>query len=194
MATVYNALNLPKTVTGIATVSYVYDAAGNRLKKTTATETRWYIDGIEYITNSTTPIPAIDLLHTTEGVARRSGTTYNYEYFLTDHLGNTRIVFNKAGTVLQQTDYYPFGMEISRYLSGPKNKYLYNGIEKNDELGTYEAKFRELDPIVGRWWQIDHEQDFGSLTPENIQSISKNRVKGKYGRVKPAGPVTSECQ
>ncbi|ANH81958.1 hypothetical protein A8C56_14155 [Niabella ginsenosidivorans] len=121
-------------------------------------DVHWMLyDGIEYITNSTTPSPAIDLLHTAEGVARRSGTAYSYEYFLKDHLANTRIVFNKAGTIYQQTDYYPFGMEIGRYLSGPKNKYLYNGIEKNDELGTYEAQYRELDPITGRWWQIDPE-------------------------------------
>ncbi|ANH81961.1 hypothetical protein A8C56_14170 [Niabella ginsenosidivorans] len=167
---VYNALNLPKTVTGSATVSYVYDAAGNKLKKTTATETRWYMDGIEYITNSTTPSPSIDLLHTAEGVARRSGTAYNYEYFLKDHLGNTRLVFNKAGTVLQQTDYYPFGMSVARVANTP-NRYLYNGKEQQPELGgtdggQYDYGARFYDPVIGRFHAIDPlANDFTYYTP-----------------------------
>ncbi|SDD42895.1 RHS repeat-associated core domain-containing protein [Niabella drilacis] len=151
---VYNALNLPGTVTGAASVGYVYDAAGNKLKKITATETRWYMDGIEYIANSAAPSPVIDLLHTAEGVARRSGTTYNYEYFLKDHLGNTRVVFNKGGTVLQQTDYYPFGLDISRSQSTP-NKYLYNGKEKQEELSQYDYGARFYDPVIGRWHVVD---------------------------------------
>ncbi|ANH81494.1 hypothetical protein A8C56_11350 [Niabella ginsenosidivorans] len=155
----YNAINLPKAITGSATVSYVYDAAGNKLKKSTPTETRWYIDGIEYITNSTIPNPVIDLLHTQEGIARKNGALYNYEYFLKDHLGNTRIVFNKAGTVYQQTDYYPYGMSIMRAVY-PQNRYLYNGKEQQQELGgttkgQYDFGSRFYDPILGRWHVVD---------------------------------------
>ena len=155
----YNVLNLPKQVTGSGTVSYAYDAAGNKLKKTTAIETRWYIGGIEYYTNSTTPTPVIDLLHTATGVARRSGTAYIYEYFLIDHLGNTRIVHNKAGTVLQQTDYYPFGMSIARTGYLP-NKYMYNGKERQQEFGgsddgQYDYGARFYDPQIGRWHVSD---------------------------------------
>ncbi|MBO9592708.1 MAG: hypothetical protein J7599_07330 [Niabella sp.] len=151
----YNELNLPKQVTGNAVISYEYDAEGNKLKKQTNTETRYYIDDIEYIINSTNPLPIIDLLHTEEGIARNNSGNYTYEYFHSDHLGNTRLVFNSAGIVKQQTDYYPFGLEINRLTSGTKIRYLFNGIEKNDELNTYEAFFRQLDPVVGRWWMVD---------------------------------------
>jgi RHS repeat-associated protein len=39
----------------------------------------------------------------------------------------------------------------------PENKKKYNGIEKEDALGIeiYDAKLRELDPQIGRWWEID---------------------------------------
>jgi hypothetical protein len=31
-------------------------------------------------------------------------------YFITDHLGSTRAIVNAAGSILEQNDYYPFGM------------------------------------------------------------------------------------
>lgn len=45
----------------------------------------------------------------------------------------------------------------SKAAGGVENKKKYNGIElENDlELQTYDAFFRELDPQIGRWWQLD---------------------------------------
>ncbi len=39
----------------------------------------------------------------------------------------------------------------------PENKRKYNGIEFENALGIddYEAQLRNLDPQVGRWWEID---------------------------------------
>jgi RHS repeat-associated protein len=39
----------------------------------------------------------------------------------------------------------------------PENKYKYNGIEKENDLGLeiYDAQLRELDGQIGRWWEID---------------------------------------
>jgi RHS repeat-associated protein len=44
-----------------------------------------------------------------------------------------------------------------------ENRYKYNGIELNEDLGvnTYDAYFRELDYQTGRWWQIDPKVDAG---------------------------------
>jgi RHS repeat-associated protein len=72
-------------------------------------------------------------------------------------------VFHNRGPVLEETHYYPFGLEQAGISSKalafgtPENKYKYNGIEKeNDlEIGIYDAQLRELDGQVGRWWQID---------------------------------------
>jgi len=146
----YNELNLPKLVTGTpaGTVSYRYSADGSKLTQQTVSETRQYIDGIEYIGTT------IDLLHTEAGIARNNGGAYTYEFFLTDHLGNTRIVHNSAGTVLQQTDYMPFGLDIARSQSVP-NKYKYNGKEKLDELGQYDYGARYYDSVIGRWHVVD---------------------------------------
>jgi uncharacterized protein RhaS with RHS repeats len=36
-------------------------------------------------------------------------TSFKREYYLTDHLGNVRVVFDTDGQVLQEDSYYPFG-------------------------------------------------------------------------------------
>jgi RHS repeat-associated protein len=60
--------------------------------------------------------------------------------------------------------YYPFGLTMagisSNALKGinyPENRMKFNGIELNTDLdlNSYEAHYRNLDPQIGRWWQID---------------------------------------
>lgn len=152
----YNELDLPKQVDGASggTVTYTYDAAGTKLIKQSANETRYYAGGIEYYTNSTTPTPQIDIIHIGGGVIRNNGGTFSYEYFLADQLGNTRLVHNGVGGILQRQDYLPFGQEIGRQYY-EHNRYLYNGKEKQPELGQYDYGARFYDPVIGRWHVLD---------------------------------------
>ena len=93
-------------------VLYIYDATGVKLKKQVVsgadTPDRYYVGAFEYDDNK-----ELELIHTEEGVINVTGSTYDYEYFLKDHLGNTRVTFKPDGnslTLLQKVDYYPFGM------------------------------------------------------------------------------------
>lgn len=104
----YNEIGLPKLITdysNVTKVSYIYAADGTKLRKNSALGTRHYLDGVEYLGVGNGAV--IDFVHTTEGISRNSSGNYYHEYFLKDHLGNTRVVFNDAGVVLQQTDYMP---------------------------------------------------------------------------------------
>ncbi|MEZ4850104.1 MAG: hypothetical protein R3B93_16115 [Bacteroidia bacterium] len=92
-----------------------------------------------------------------------------YQFNLTDHLGNVRLTFedtDSSGTisadleVIQSNDPYPFGMSMAGMtypVGSPKMIYLYNGMELQDELGLniYDTEYRNLDPAIARWWQID---------------------------------------
>ena len=152
----YNLLNLPQTITGAKTITYTYDASGDKLRRVSAvTGNTDYINGIEY-DNSTT---AISFIQTEEGKALPNGASaYNYEYYLGDNLGNTRVTFDTGtGTVVtrQQDDYYPFGGEIARTASGTKNEYLYNKKELQEELTQYDYGARFYDPVIARWNVID---------------------------------------
>jgi YD repeat-containing protein len=91
----YNLLNLPivATVNG-GTVTYTYDATGNKLRKvdalgstTTATD---YISGIQYGTSAGTT--TLSFIQTEEGKATPTTSGgYDYYYYLGDNLGNTRV-------------------------------------------------------------------------------------------------------
>jgi len=158
----YNLLNLPLVATiPSGTITYTYDAAGNKLRKVSllngVTNTTDYVSGIEY-DNSTT---ALSFIQTEEGkaVALTGTQNYNYTYYLGDNLGNTRVTFEtKTGaTVTTQTDdYYPFGLEIKgSQIPNPKNEYLYNKKELQEELGEYDYGARFYDPVVARWTTVD---------------------------------------
>ncbi|GEM_PF-2739812 len=151
----YNELNLPSQVSGAGTATYTYDAAGNKLRSVQGGITRDYIAGIQY-TNG-----LIDFIQTEEGRAvRKSDGSYSYEYNLKDHLGNTRVVIDNNGNntqrVVQEDEYYAFGLNVGRYTLGNKNNYLYNGKEKQDVLTEeYDYGARFYDPVIGRFNTID---------------------------------------
>jgi len=161
----YNQLNLPATASKSGlTIAYTYDATGAKLRKVSNGATRDYVDGIEYDGAN------IDIIHTEEGLARRNGTTYSYEYNLTDNLGNVRLSFykNPSATleVLQQTNYYPFGKTL--VAKAGTNKYLYNGKELQEELGQLDYGARFYDPEIGRWNVVDPlAEKFFRVNPYN---------------------------
>jgi RHS repeat-associated protein len=145
-------LNLPVSIPG-KLLTNTYDAAGAKLRKLSGSTTTEYIDGIQY-TGTT-----MDFVQTEEGRILSPTGTPNYEYTLTDHLGNSRVIFDSShggSTALQTDDYYPFGMIANQpTVTSPPNHYLYNKKELQDELGQYDYGARFYDPVIGRWTSVD---------------------------------------
>ncbi|GAA4779405.1 DUF6443 domain-containing protein [Olivibacter ginsenosidimutans] len=169
-ATVYNYLDLPQRITvGGTTITYTYDGTGRKLRSVNAVngEARDYIDGIEYAAGT------LDFVQMEEGrLVNKGSNNYGYEYFLKDHLGNTRSGF--AGTAPATptfgSDYYAFGLQVQQNLlaDNPKNSYLYNGKELQDRLGMYDYGARFYDPVIGRWGSVDPlAESFQSYSPYN---------------------------
>jgi RHS repeat-associated protein len=88
-----NYLNLVQSVNSASqgkAISYIYDATGKKLKKSFPGQVdHYYMDGIEY------DGPTFLFAMTEEGRVRpRSNSTYTYDYFLKDHLGNIHVVLS----------------------------------------------------------------------------------------------------
>ncbi|MBS1520705.1 MAG: hypothetical protein JST50_06905 [Bacteroidetes bacterium] len=164
----YNLLNLPKIITAntglttSTTLTYIYDAAGNKLRRTSTglSDVTDYISGIQYDAYNGAQ-SNLNFIQTEEGKAAYLQSTggFDYYYYLGDNLGNTRVTFDtklSSASLYQTDDYFPFGLEIPEgTIPNPKNEYLYNKKELQEELGQYDYGARFYDPVIGRWGVVD---------------------------------------
>ncbi|OQP38761.1 hypothetical protein A4H97_18765 [Niastella yeongjuensis] len=106
----YNHLNLPQTITiegNKGSIEYVYDAAGTKLKKVVhetgkQDKTTLYLFGIyedEVLQFLPMEEGRIRPMRDTNGAV----TSFTYDYFVKDHLGNVRMVLTEE----QKVDIYP---------------------------------------------------------------------------------------
>lgn len=165
----YNHLNLPYLAQQDANnkIEWLYTAEGEKLKRTTTIDTlpnpivKDYLGEVEFVDTQ------LDAVYHAEGRVAVVNGNKEFQYYLKDHLGNTRVIFKEAGgekEILQESHYYPFGMEMT----GPwvdaldsKNDYLYNGKELNKDLGLglSDFGFRFYDPSIARFTGVDPISD-----------------------------------
>ena len=195
----YNHLNLPVQITfstpGTNLIIYLYDALGNKLKKSVAvtengatvpTETD-YLNGFQYVGASIT-------FPTAQGYVTAANGIYNYIFNFTDHLGNVRLSYAEDPKtpgklrILEENHYYPYGLKHQNYNAGkfefrsdetggnneivavndPQYKYKFNGQELQQELGLNMTAmdFRQYDNAIGRFVGMDALSEMGfSNTP-----------------------------
>jgi RHS repeat-associated protein len=86
-------------------------------------------------------------------IARRDSTN-NFNYYFADHLGTARIVANSAGTILDDSDFYPFGGE--RVISSSSgNNYKFTSKERDAESGLDDFGPRYFGSSMGRFMSPD---------------------------------------
>ncbi|MBK7407196.1 MAG: RHS repeat-associated core domain-containing protein [Saprospirales bacterium] len=189
----YNELNLPERIEmEDGTIDILYDAEGVKwYQKTIWTsdpppqypngeEEKVYLRGLEVVND----IPAALYHPQGRAVLKETGELDRQEYFLRDHLGNTRVVFSdingngvldyspNSTEIIQTNTYYPFGMLIEGMspvdASDPAQPYLYNGKEFNEDLNLnwYDYGARWYDPSIGRWNAVDPlAEKYASISP-----------------------------
>ncbi len=167
----YNYLNLPKKIDfGSNEIEYIYAADGTKLKKLVRTASS--LKTITYAGNFVYDENTLDYALFDEGRLVKVSSNFVYQYFLKDHLGNTRVTFTEnSGSieVIQEDHYYPFGMSFAG-ISTPtvNNMYKYNGKELQAELNWYDYGARFYDAQIGRWHVIDPMANkYYSLSPYN---------------------------
>ncbi len=145
---------------------------------------RSYATGFLTGTNTTYPLSAkSNLYFSLQPVKKGASTNASNRYYvasrevgkrqyeLKDHLGNVRVVFSDKRIsnpnqttgldILAWTDYYPFGMAMTRrnYEKSDGYRYGFNGMEKDDEVkgsgNSYDFGARLYDPRLGRWLNRD---------------------------------------
>lgn len=180
-----NQLVKVKTCSNSQTIAeYVYDYQGQRLVKKT------YTNGV---LQKTTYAPSDSY----ETVKLASGTTQNTSYYYAndeliakknpdgsknyihnDHLGSTTVQTNQTGTVVESTQYDPWGEVL---VGGTKNKFQYTGQEKDSETGLNYYNARYYDPHSRHFTQADDiiQDPFNPQTLNRYSYVQNNPVNYK---------------
>jgi RHS repeat-associated protein len=164
-AITYNYLNLPTQITlAEGTISYIYDAAGVKLKKVVDNTTESSLNTTEYAGNYIYENNNLQFFSTPEGYVQKNGNVgFEYVYQYKDHLGNVRLSYtDNNGTlqIIEENNYYPFGLRHKGYnnvVNGTEHQWKYNGKELNESLGLnwYDYGARRYQADIGRWTTID---------------------------------------
>lgn len=174
----YNHLDLVKKVTfsNGSKIEFLYDASGAKLQmkytpngsNPTITD---YIGGFQYVGAD------LKFFSTPEGYVSPelfSGSAeYKYTYVLKDHLGNNRVAFKDFGgdnivdntDIISSTDYYPMGLiHHGEFVQNSDYNYKYQNKEKllANDYNMYDFGSRMYDASVGRWFNTDPQNQFGS--------------------------------
>ena len=136
-------------------------------------------------------------------------TTYTpeYNYFLRDHLGNTRAQLIPSGSTMAVVDsknYYPFGQQHSAdpcfeffgYTNNATNPYLYNGKEMDRMHGLnwydYGARWKDLgwtsvDPLCEKYYSVS---PYAYCNDNPVRFIDPNGLAWKSTKNEKTGEQT----
>lgn len=150
-----------------AGVTYSYDGDGKRVQKSNG-KLYWY--GM-----SSDPLDETDLQGSISNssffeyvffggqrIARRDSSN-NVNYYFSDHLGSAHVVTNAAGTVLDDSDFYPFGGERP-VTSSSGNHYKFTAKERDSESGLDNFGARYNASSFGRF--MSPTQPLSTSTPK----------------------------
>jgi len=183
----YNFLDLPSSVLfngGSASLSFKYKADGTKILQNhtyvhpksgalISTDTD-YLDGFQYV------LSALQFYPTSEGYYDFKYNRYVYQY--KDQVGNIRIAYYKGltglATIDKETNYYPFGMEYfganGTYPLNNNYTYGFQEQERQEQTGWNSFKWRNYDPTMGRFFNVDPLSDKYSY--QSHYNFSENRV------------------
>lgn len=181
----YNVLNLPEDIySKNGNWHYTYDGDGNKVsvssvvlktpiqipssqimdKHFTDTELESYSVMTErvylgdYVYEFTPRNRGLELvrLNFSGGYVAYPMTTHQYNFYVCDHLGNNRYVYNASNLkVSQVNNYYPFGALYSENSNNEMQRWRYGNKELDRSFDTYDFLARWYDPTLCRFLMID---------------------------------------
>ena len=168
----YNHLNLPEKIKSGNTLKAVYSwsAEGTKLGVSDAAGYgRHYMGNLIYAKDAK-GLRAEAVIFPGGLIRVASDGSQEIDYFLCDHLGSVRVIFNAGGKVVERNDYYASGKAVVRedYPRQAGNRYKYNGKEEQTtgNLGYLDYGARMYETSSGRWLTVDPmAESYYSVSP-----------------------------
>jgi RHS repeat-associated protein len=114
--------------------SYIYAADGRKLRTAQGTTKSTDYCGNFIYENNTLKYILVDGGYI-------DASTGTYYFFLTDHLGNNRVVASASGTAVQVNHYYPYGMLFAEEVTSDGQPYKYAGKEFDTSKNLFWSDF-----------------------------------------------------
>ncbi|HEV3253563.1 MAG TPA: RHS repeat-associated core domain-containing protein [Candidatus Acidoferrales bacterium] len=167
--------NAESQVTLAQGVTYAYDGDGKRVQKSNGKLYRYGV-GSDPIAESDLSGNITDeyVFFNGKRIARRDSAG-NVVYYFADHLGTSRIVTNATGTILDDSDFYPFGGERV-ITSSSGNTYKFTGKERDSESSLDNFGARYDSSAMGRFMTPDSPSYSNHKNPQswNLYAYSLN--------------------
>ncbi len=164
----YDHRNLPLNMTGgSGTYYYRYDDGGNRIYKQDLSTKEFYLrdyTGKELaVYDMNTNKIKLANIYGNDGMIGRIDVSWNGSirtdtryYYLKDHLGSTRVEFDRNASVSSAYGYYAYGQISQSYNnSNPNDKYKFTGKERDTETNYDYFGARYYDSELGRFLSCD---------------------------------------
>lgn len=168
----WNAEGQLKTAGG---VTYTYDGDGKRVEKSSG-KLYWYGTGSDALMETDLSGNLTDeyIFFGGKRVARRDASA-SIVYYVTDHLGTSRVVTNATGGILDQSDFYPFGGEHV-ITSSSGNTYKFTGKERDSESNLDNFGARYSSSTIGRFMSPDPKSAISHiLDPQTFNRYAYTR-------------------
>jgi RHS repeat-associated protein len=180
----YNYLNLPSviTVAGKGTITYTYDASGNKLSKTTVDNTvnpsrntiTMYISGVVYENDVLQFIPQEEGRIRFKPASGSIAASLQYDYMLKDHVGNIRMVLTEE----QNQSKYPIASLENAKLATEQQYY---------DINTGYIRDIVTNPISGLPNYTNDDNGIGNNPPdaafEQTNSQKVYRINGNENKM-----------
>jgi RHS repeat-associated protein len=163
----------------LETTYYVYDGAGQRIRKVTERQTgtrkeeRIYLGGFEiyreYENDGDTVKLERETLHVMDDKQRIAlvetrtkgddgSPAQLIRYQLGNHLGSASLELDDQAQIISYEEYYPYGStsyQAVRSLTETPKRYRYSGMERDEETGLEYHSARYYAPWLGSWTNCD---------------------------------------
>jgi RHS repeat-associated protein len=172
----WNYDNKPTRIqNGSNIIDFVYDGNGQRVKKTSPSQTVFYFGELYELRNG------VEILHLFAGSRRIASirlTDGKNQFYHPNHLGSASVITDQNGQRKEQIEYHPFG--TYRDVGSPTGTYDYDAQfpdvnytftdqEDDDDLGLYNYGARLYDPVLGKFISPDSIVPY----PDDPQTLNR---------------------
>ena len=148
----WNAEELASCTNG---TTYTYNGDGERVKKSSGTLYWGGQSGGALIESDLSGnLTSEYIFFNGRRIARRDLSPLTVYYYFSDHLGSSSVITDAAGSIKNESDYYPFGGESSIVNTVP-NHYKFTGKERDAESGNDYFGARYYASSMGRFMSPD---------------------------------------